>query len=56
MECQLPTCRSQDPSDCVGCAHKFKVKKMLCSQCNKLTSHAIREDSIPKCMICGNII
>jgi len=29
MACHLPTCRSQDPSDCIDCAHKDPVPKTI---------------------------
>lgn len=53
MGCQLPTCRSQDPSDCDGCEHKFEVQKMECAQCGTVTLHAVRENKFPTCMVCG---
>ena len=53
MGCQLPTCRSQDPSDCIDCEHDFEVLKINCDKCGKETSHARRKDGITACMICG---
>jgi hypothetical protein len=30
----MPTCRSQDPSDCIDCAMKEPVKKINCDDCS----------------------
>lgn len=29
MACNMPTCRSQDPSDCIDCVHKDPVPRTM---------------------------
>ena len=46
--CNMPTCRSQDPSDCVDCIHKSFVPKVESKKPIKKSRYDLLKDRVDR--------